>query len=243
MKRLPIVLSAAAFVIALMGVTPLGQATRDALPFAKNADRVDTLHASKTPKAGQLYPLGANKKFPAKVLSVTRGPKGETGEMGLPGPTGPRGYKGLRGATGAQGPIGPSAMQANDYGDYRELGTEPEATMLRTLMLGAGKWFVYAQGFADNSAAVPLNLRCYIDPPAAAATGVADAQLHQIAVDGRGWFVLSAALNLSAPGTLTVSCSKERDAEGGYGSARLWAVRLGSLNIPGVVSSRAREPR
>ncbi len=24
---------------------------------------------SKTPRAGQLYPLGANKKFPAKVLS------------------------------------------------------------------------------------------------------------------------------------------------------------------------------
>ena len=108
MKRLPIVLSAAAFVIALMGVTPLGQATRDALPFAKNADRVDTLHASKTPKAGQLYPLGANKKFPAKVLSVTKGPKGETGEMGLPGATGPRGW---RGATGPQGVRGPAGVQ------------------------------------------------------------------------------------------------------------------------------------
>ena len=113
MKRLPIVLSAAAFVIALMGVTPLGQATRDALPFAKNADRVDTLHASKTPRAGQLYPLGANKKFPAKVLSVTRGPKGETGEMGLSGPTGPKGVAGARGPAGppgAQGLPGPNSL-------------------------------------------------------------------------------------------------------------------------------------
>ncbi|HSB38407.1 MAG TPA: hypothetical protein VLD13_04900, partial [Gaiellaceae bacterium] len=68
MKRLPIVLSIVAFVVAVMGVTPLGEAARNALPFAKNADRVDKIHASTTPKAGQLYPLGKNKKFPAKVL-------------------------------------------------------------------------------------------------------------------------------------------------------------------------------
>jgi hypothetical protein len=79
MKRLPIVLSVAAFLLALLGVTSLGEAAKDALPFAKNADRVDTIHASKTPKAGQLYPLGKNKKFPAKVLSVTRGPQGGSG--------------------------------------------------------------------------------------------------------------------------------------------------------------------
>ena len=233
MKRLPIVLSAAAFVIALMGVTPLGQATRDALPFAKNADRVDTLHASRTPKAGQLYPLGANKKFPAKVLSVTRGPKGEPGDMGLMGPTGPRGW---RGAIGPQGPIGPSTMHANDYGDYWELATEPEATIMRTLTLGAGFWFVYAQGFADNSATMPLTLRCYIDAPAGA-TGIDDAQLHQVAVGDRGWFVLGAALNLSAQGNVTLSCSKGTGAESGYASARLWAVKLGSLHIPGILSS------
>ena len=75
MKRLPIVLSVAAFLLALLGVTSLGEAAKNALPFAKNADRVDMIHASKTPKAGQLYPLGKNGKFPAKVLSVTRGPR------------------------------------------------------------------------------------------------------------------------------------------------------------------------
>jgi hypothetical protein len=85
MKRLPIVLSAAAFVIALMGVTPLGQATRDALPFAKNADRVDTLHASRPPKAGQLYPLGANKKFPAEGPLGDEGAEGRTRRHGAHG--------------------------------------------------------------------------------------------------------------------------------------------------------------
>jgi hypothetical protein len=105
MKRLPIVLSIVAFVIAVLGVTPLGEAAKNALPFAKNADRVDAIHASATPKAGQLYPLGKNKKFPAKVLSVSRGPKGDPGEMG---PTGP---KGPVGAVGPRGPAGPAGAR------------------------------------------------------------------------------------------------------------------------------------
>ena len=108
MKRLPIVLSVAALLLALFGVTSLGEAAKNALPFAKNADRVDTIHASKTPKAGQLYPLGKNGKFPAKVLSVTRGPRGEVGDIGAQGPTGPRGW---RGATGARGLVGPQGVQ------------------------------------------------------------------------------------------------------------------------------------
>ena len=102
MKRLPIVLSVAALVIAVMGVTPLGEAAKNALPFAKNADRVDKIHASTTPKAGQLYPLGKNTKFPAKVLSVTRGPKGDSGEMGQIGASGPQGPAGPQGLPGIQ---------------------------------------------------------------------------------------------------------------------------------------------
>ena len=88
MKRLPIVLSAAALVVAVMGTTPLGEAARNALPKVKNADRVDMIHAAKTPTPGKLYPLGKNAKFPASVLSVTQGPKGD------PGPAGPKGDKG-----------------------------------------------------------------------------------------------------------------------------------------------------
>jgi hypothetical protein len=82
MKRLPLVLSLVALVVALMGATSLGQAASGALPFARNADRVDEIHASKTPRAGQLYPLGTNGKFPARVVSVTKGPKGDTGFIG-----------------------------------------------------------------------------------------------------------------------------------------------------------------
>lgn len=71
-RRLPILLSASALVIAVAGITPLGQAASDAIPrFARNADRVDGLHASRTPKAGRLLALNRQKKFPASVLPAS----------------------------------------------------------------------------------------------------------------------------------------------------------------------------
>jgi hypothetical protein len=67
--RLPIVLSLTALLIAVAGTTPLGEAASDAIPrFARNADKVDGLHASRTPKAGRLLALNRQKKFPASVL-------------------------------------------------------------------------------------------------------------------------------------------------------------------------------
>jgi hypothetical protein len=100
MRPLSSVLAVAALVIAVLGVTPVGEATLDVLPLARNADRVDMIHASRTPKAGQLYPLGKDRKFPPQVLSVTKGPKGDQG------PIGPQGPQGLTGPQGPQGPAG-----------------------------------------------------------------------------------------------------------------------------------------
>jgi hypothetical protein len=71
-RRLPIVLSVTALVIAIAGTTPLGEAASDAIPrFARNADRVDGLHASRTPKAGRLLALNRQRKFPTSVLPTT----------------------------------------------------------------------------------------------------------------------------------------------------------------------------
>jgi hypothetical protein len=78
--RLPIVLSVIALVIAAAGYTSLGEAAREALPrasYALNADKVDGIHASKRRRAGRLYPLGRNGKFPASVIGV--GPPGVSG--------------------------------------------------------------------------------------------------------------------------------------------------------------------
>ena len=75
-RRLPLVLSITALVVALAGITPLGQAARnaaDVVRFARNADKVDGIHASKSPKAGRLLALNSAKKFPASVMSGLSG--------------------------------------------------------------------------------------------------------------------------------------------------------------------------
>ena len=70
-KRVPIVLSCLALLVALAGATGLGQAARNAIPLlAKNAQAVNGIKASKTPKAGELLPLGSTKKFPASVVAA-----------------------------------------------------------------------------------------------------------------------------------------------------------------------------
>lgn len=91
-QRLPIVLSVTAFVLAVLGLSPLGQAAgrvvRRAL-YAKNAGAVSGIKASRTPAAGKLLPLGSNGKFPASVGAI--GPQGPAGPTGSTGPQGPQG--------------------------------------------------------------------------------------------------------------------------------------------------------
>jgi hypothetical protein len=70
-QRLSIVLSATALLVALVGATPLGNAAaRLVADYAKNADRVDGIHASKTPRAGKLLPLNGQARVPNSVVTV-----------------------------------------------------------------------------------------------------------------------------------------------------------------------------
>ena len=82
--RLPLIFSLIALFVAVTGFTGLGEAARDALPrasFANNSHRVDGIHASRRPRAGYLYPLGRNRKFPAAVIGT--GPAGPPGVSAL----------------------------------------------------------------------------------------------------------------------------------------------------------------
>jgi hypothetical protein len=111
-QRLPLVLSAAALVIAVLGATPNGFASLKGVAkvalFAKNAGKVSGIAASKKPKAGKLLPLGKNGKFPASVLpGTTRGPAGPEGARGPAGPAGPQGAQGSQGLKGSKGVTGP----------------------------------------------------------------------------------------------------------------------------------------
>src|ERR1700751_1320291 len=116
-QRLPVVLSAAALVIAVLATGPYaaaaltGGAVRVAL-FARNAGKVGGLSASKKPKAGKLFPLGKGGRFPLSVLPKTRrgatGPGGLEGGGGPAGPIGPQGAQGIQGLKGWKGTTGPA---------------------------------------------------------------------------------------------------------------------------------------
>jgi Collagen triple helix repeat (20 copies) len=123
-RRLPLVLSTTALVIALFGATPLGRAVTSVVPpfakhartadFATNAGAVNGLKASTRPRPGRLVALGTDGRFPVSVGQVgpqgpqgSKGDKGDRGDQGQPGSAGARGPAGPTGARGLQGPIGP----------------------------------------------------------------------------------------------------------------------------------------
>lgn len=87
-QRLPIALSSAALVVAVLGATSLGEAARNGA-------------ASGLAKAKQATGLSTEKS------SARRGPRG---------PRGPRGYRGIRGPRGFQGPPGDTG-EKGDRGD------------------------------------------------------------------------------------------------------------------------------
>ena len=112
-QRLPLVLSATALVVALLGATPLGHAAGGlarAIPaFAKNAGAVDGIRASRTARPGYLVPLGPGGRFPVSVGQV-----GPAGPAGPPGPAGPTGTE----AWALVDPNGgsPRVVDANTHG-------------------------------------------------------------------------------------------------------------------------------
>jgi len=96
-QRLPLVLSATALVVALVGSTPIGNAAQNALQlvprakradFASNAGKLNGHKSSVNPKSGQIPVVGADGKLPASIGAV--GPKGD---QGAAGPAGVGGYQ------------------------------------------------------------------------------------------------------------------------------------------------------
>jgi hypothetical protein len=67
-ERLPIVLSVTALVVALGAGTPAIALT--IVDYARNADKVDNIHASKKPAAGKLLPLNSAKRLPAGLATL-----------------------------------------------------------------------------------------------------------------------------------------------------------------------------
>ncbi len=103
-------------VAAIVGAVAAGSpaVAAEVVSFAKsagNANTVNKIGASKTPRAGMLVPLNANGKFPAGVIPASRqavGQAGPAGPQGLQGPAGAAGAQGPKGNTGATGAAGPA---------------------------------------------------------------------------------------------------------------------------------------
>lgn len=104
-------LGALALFISLGGTGLAGHVVRVTFADrARNADKVDGLHASRRPRAGRLLALDRSGHFPRSVfpagLRGRAGPRGATGPRGPVGTLGPRGPIGPRGLAGAPGPTG-----------------------------------------------------------------------------------------------------------------------------------------
>ncbi len=96
-------------VAAIVGAVAAGSpaVAAEVVAFAKsagNANTVNKIGASKTPRAGMLVPLNAKGQFPGR--SDSGEPSGQAGPAGPQGSQGPQGPAGANGAAGAQGPKG-----------------------------------------------------------------------------------------------------------------------------------------
>ena len=112
-------------IAAIVGAVAAGSpaVAAEVVSFAKsagNANTVNKIGASKTPRAGMLVPLNAKGQFPAAVIPSSRqavGQAGPAGPQGLQGPAGANGAAGAQGPkgnTGATGPAGPQGLPGAD---------------------------------------------------------------------------------------------------------------------------------
>jgi hypothetical protein len=97
-QRLPIALSAAALIVAVLGATPFGEAAGDAA--SKGLGAAEAVVTDST--------LDTTASPTATLQRGPRGPRGKRGPRGFRGPRGVRGPRGLRGLRGFAGPAGPA---------------------------------------------------------------------------------------------------------------------------------------
>jgi hypothetical protein len=164
-NRLTTAVAVAALTVAVLGVTPLGEAAADAVRvavFAENAGKVNNIKASRTAKPGQLVALNARGKLPASVVPTQA--RGARGAQGLAGPVGPAGAQGpagvagpagAQGPNGAQGPAGPRGERgaAGSYVRSVVVSPGPDARTSGNALLAA------LSGIVGNGAAKPYLLK------------------------------------------------------------------------------------
>jgi hypothetical protein len=208
-QRLAVALSAAAFLIALLGATPLGSAAEKSVKQG-----VSALRGGKAEKAS------------------ARGPRGPRGRRGPKGPRGPRGFLGApgeKGEKGDKGDPGPSnAYEHKTSGQTVVSGTSEEtATLVASpqTALPPGKYAVTVQLLVGGSGGVtycrargPGPTGPYVGQQAWSLPGLSPATLP-----------LVFAVDFPSGGTVNIACWQANGPGAMAGHVDLVAVKVGEL--------------
>lgn len=149
-NRLPIVISIAALVVALLGTTGVAQAVQNAASFAANAGKLRGFAPSKTSRKNTVVVRGKNGKIDAR--SIPAQARGARGTQGPAGPTGPQGAPGQGGSPDTPAQI-LSKLQTVDGS-----GSDLDADRLDGL---SSANFVPLQTADTGSPAVPVRFYSY----------------------------------------------------------------------------------
>jgi hypothetical protein len=239
-ERLPLILSAAALLVALLGATPVGPGVRDAVasvvpvPFAKQADRakladnalrLNGRRSSTTPKPGTIPVVGRNGKLSAAL--------GAIGPRGAVGPQGPRGDSGAKGDTGPKGDRGPEGL-VNAYttlgvGQTQATPTAGYATIL-SLPLPAGRYVIFGRVHMGQGGQAQYSGFCRVVAGATTDTGSTQG-VKNPTVGGVGSasdVVATVMHDFAAAGTALLQCWSPPSAPTSYSNARLTALQIKS---------------
>jgi hypothetical protein len=242
-RRAPLLISIVALTVAFLGATPYAEAhgVWHAL-FAHNADKVDGIHASRTPRAGRLLPLDSTGKFPASVVPAgpsgpagpvgpvgAAGVQGAQGAQGLEGPEGPQGLQGLQGLQGPEGPEGP-AGPSEAFSRFRvgPVSLPTTSGSVGHLDLGAGAYVIVAKAWFENVGLGAAAVTCTLQSGSAIDRTDFDLTAASLAVPVP--FVL--AHELTSPGAVDLNC-----ADGGVVDVQVSDIKIAAVKVETVTVS------
>lgn len=149
--RIPLALALAAFLIAVLGLTPLGEAATKAVQkvsSARETRAVNGIQASRTPRPNRLLPLDRDARFPASVMPA------------MPGARGPQGEVGNRGHEGVKGPDGGRAIVVHREEPFDLPATADRHTILSFNGLAPGSYVLTAMVELSSQAVVATRVEC-----------------------------------------------------------------------------------
>ena len=235
-QRLPIVLSVTALVVALLGTTPVGQASSNLIqkipPFAKQAGFAKLAGtADNAKKLGGHRPseyarLDANGKLSASIGAV--GPKGDPGPKGATGPKGDRGLPGPNGVVNAFAKdTGGGPVQVTPTATY---------TTVLSLPLAAGKYVLLARAHLGQGGAAQYSGFCQIvagtDSDTAGVQGSKNAISGGVG-SGSNVFV-SVIHQFTAAGAAELKCWSPPAAPTTWSGAKITAIQIASTAVKSI---------